>query len=136
MAIPQLWPGVNISSLVKTLKSVNGWDAFSTFKLTKISRLFDNNLTPEVGNPPGQKPNLKNGTVEFFDGRDAFGRFKLPKISRLFDNNLSPEVADALSQKLYLKNGKVAFYLTVGMRLAGSNYPKSVVNLTTTYLPR
>jgi hypothetical protein len=45
---------------------LNGGDAFSIFKLPKISCLFDNNLSPGIGGAPCWKPYLKNGMVENF----------------------------------------------------------------------
>jgi hypothetical protein len=65
------------------------------FKLSKIGRLFNNNLPPSVGGAPSQySPYLKNDAVEsFLDGAVAFSTFKCPKISHLFDKSLSPAAA-------------------------------------------
>jgi hypothetical protein len=79
---------------------VNGCDVFSTFELSKISRLFDRNLSPSIGGALGQRVYLKNSAVEnCFDDGDAFPRFKLPIISCLFVKSLSPGIGGALSQK-------------------------------------
>jgi hypothetical protein len=77
--------------------------------------------------PVSQKRHGRN----FLNGGNGFHRVKLPKISHLFDNNLSPGVGGAPSWKLYLKNGTVEIFLMVGMDFPGSNYPKSIVYLTT-----
>jgi hypothetical protein len=90
-----------------------------------------------VGGAHSQKPFLKNGTVEnVSNGGDAFSTSKLPKFSPLFHNNLSPGIGGAPSQKPYLKNGTVEiFFLMVVLCSPWSNYPKSVVYLTTIYPP-
>jgi hypothetical protein len=65
LVIHQHQPGDDlIPQLVNIIQTVKEWDAFSTFKLPKISSLFDNNLSPAVGGAPSWKPYLKNGTVE------------------------------------------------------------------------
>jgi hypothetical protein len=101
LVIPQLQPWDNvIPQIVNIMKTVKGWGVFSTFISPKISRLFDNNLSPSVGGAPSQKLYLENCTVEnFLNCGDGFPTVKLPKISRLFDNNLSPGVGGAPSQK-------------------------------------
>ncbi len=83
LAILQLQPRNNvIHQLVNIIQTVNSWDAFSTFKLPKISRSFDKSLSPGIGVAPIQKLYLKNSTVEnLFDGGYVLLRFKLPKIS-------------------------------------------------------
>jgi hypothetical protein len=70
---------------------LNGGDAFCMFTVPKISCVFDNNLSPNIGGPPSWKPYLENGMVEnFFDGGDAFPRVNLPKISHLFERIYPP----------------------------------------------
>jgi hypothetical protein len=55
-----------ISQKWHSRKFVNGGDAFSMFKLPKISCLFDNNVSPGINDVPSQKQYLRNGTVEYF----------------------------------------------------------------------
>jgi hypothetical protein len=83
LVIPQLQLGDNvIPQLVNIIKTVKGWDAFSTFKSHKSSsHLFDISLSPGVEGVPSQKLYLKHSTVEFFlDGGDAFSMFKLQSV--------------------------------------------------------
>jgi hypothetical protein len=74
LVIPQIQLRDNvIPQLFNFIKTVKGWDVFSRFKLPKISCLFDNNLSPEVGGAPSQKPYLKCGTIEnYLNGAVAF----------------------------------------------------------------
>jgi hypothetical protein len=66
-------------------------------------------------------------------GWDAFSAFKSPTISRFRGKIVSHDVGGANSQKPYLKNGTVEIFLMVGMDSAYSNYPTSIVHLTTIY---
>jgi hypothetical protein len=45
------------------LKIVNGWDAFITFKIYKISHVFDENFSPEV-NWHSQSDAISQGKVQ------------------------------------------------------------------------
>jgi hypothetical protein len=85
--------------LVNIMQTVKGWDAFSTFKSSKISRFLTKKIILwHTGCSKSKAVYLKKGTVEIFlNGLNGFPRVKLPKISRLFDNNSSPGVGGAPS---------------------------------------
>jgi hypothetical protein len=73
--------------------------SFSTFKLPKISHLFDEKSSPVVGDAPSQMPYLiiENGMVQLsLDGGDVFlNKLKLPISNHFFDKNLSSKVEGA-----------------------------------------
>jgi hypothetical protein len=71
LVIPQLQPGDNIvPRLVDMIKTVKGWDAFSTFKLPKISLfLIQKFILPRRGHSQSkavsQKRHSRNFTKNF-----------------------------------------------------------------------